>query len=101
MASHFILAVPNNKMTILYFSIRFLDLGPSLMDEMNSMFRAMTTSNKSGLLNQDFEKTNKNNENTENIFKCHRKNNSNQSTTNGNYQLKLFIRNNHSLSRNS
>jgi hypothetical protein len=55
------------------------DLGPSLMDEMDSMFRSMTANSDIASLSQDFDRANKKNENTENASKLNRKNSSNQS----------------------
>lgn len=51
------------------------DLGPSLLDEMDFMFRSMSANSEHGDLKvPDFENTNKKNELTEFALKFHRKN---------------------------
>lgn len=50
------------------------DLGPSLLDEMDFMFRSMSASSEHGEKSPDFENNNKKNEIAELAAKFHRKN---------------------------
>lgn len=53
---------------------KVFDLGPSLLDEMDFMFRSMSAASEQVPKSPDFENTNKKNELAELSSKLHRKN---------------------------